>query len=96
MPALDSHTGAAPDLDATVPVDHWVLLSTDETPSGWGEPVDYPRNTHHSLRTFLPDTIVGRYYGRERPLLNADFTISHRDLLTGDLDRLTRLQPTRR
>ncbi|MGW2769962.1 hypothetical protein [Streptomyces sp. NPDC001275] len=96
VPALDSHSGAAPDLDTSVPVDHWVLLSTDQAPSGWGESVDYPRGMRHSLRTFLPAAVVGRYYGREQTLLNGDFTIRHRDLLAGDLDRVERLQPTRR
>ncbi|MDT0466452.1 hypothetical protein [Streptomyces gibsoniae] len=79
-----------------MPVDHWVLLSTDQAPAGWGEPVDYPRDMRHSLRTFLPDAVTGRHYGREQALPNGDFTISHRDLLAGDLDRITRLQPTRR
>ncbi|MFB6963008.1 hypothetical protein ACFCYB_40120 [Streptomyces sp. NPDC056309] len=44
----------------------------------------------------LPAAVVGRYYGREQTLLNGDFTIRHRDLLAGDLDRIERLQPTRR
>lgn len=96
VPALDSHTGGAPDLATAVPVDHWVLLSTDQAPSGWGVPVDYPRDMRHSLRTFLPTSVVGRYYGRGLTLLNGDFTISHHDLLVGDLDRITRVQPTRR
>jgi hypothetical protein len=96
LPALDSHTGAVPDLDIAVPVDHWVLLSTDQAPAGWGEPVDYPGNMRHSLRTFLPTAVVGRHYGGGQALLNGDFTISHRDLLAGDLDRITRLQPPRR
>ena len=96
LPALDSHNGAAPDLDTAVPVDHWVLLSSDRAPVGWGEPVDYPRDMRHSLRTFLPATVVGRHYGRGQALLNGDFAISHHDLLAGDLDRITRLQPTRR
>ncbi|MGW0755710.1 hypothetical protein ACWD1Y_04315 [Streptomyces sp. NPDC002814] len=96
VPALDSHTGAAPDLDAAVTVDHWVLLSTDQAPAGWGEPVDYPRNMRHSLRAFLPTAVVGRYYGEGLTLLNGDFTISHRSLLASDLDRIDRLQPTSR
>ncbi|MFJ9456362.1 hypothetical protein ACIRST_14875 [Kitasatospora sp. NPDC101447] len=96
VPALDSHTGAAPDLDSVVPVDHWVLLSTDQAPPGWGEPVDYPRSMRHSLRSFLPDEVVGRYYGGGEALPNGDFTISHSDLLTGDLDLVERRQPTRR
>ncbi|MFF7048648.1 hypothetical protein ACFY94_09860 [Streptomyces griseorubiginosus] len=96
LPALDSHTGAVPDLDAAVPVDHWVLFSTDEAPAGWGELVDYPGNMRHSLRAFLPTTVVGRYYGEGQALPNGDFAISHRNLLSGDLDRIERLQPTRR
>ncbi|MFD4977202.1 hypothetical protein [Streptomyces sp. NPDC058424] len=96
VPALDSYTGAAPDLDTSVPVDHWVLLSTDQAPYGWGESVDYPGGMRHSLRAFLPAAVVGRYYGREQSLPNGDFTIRHRDLLAGDLNRIERLQPTRR
>ncbi|KMS77605.1 MULTISPECIES: hypothetical protein [Streptomyces] len=96
VPALDSHTGTAPDLDASVTVDHWVLLSTDRAPAGWGEPVDYPKNMRHSLRAFLPTAVVGRYYGEGQTLTNGDFTISHRNLLAGDLDRIERLRPTRR
>lgn len=73
---------------------HWVLLSTDQAPSNWGVHVDYPKDMRHSLRTFLPTSVVGRYYGRGHTLLNGDFTISHHDLLAGDLDRITRVQPT--
>ncbi|MFF4309523.1 hypothetical protein [Streptomyces sp. NPDC001507] len=96
VPALDSHTGAAPDLDAGVPADHWVLLSTDQAPSDWGAPVTYPRDMRHHLRAFLPATVLGRRFGREQTLPNGDFTISHRDLLSGDLDRIERLRPTLR
>ncbi|MBB1247009.1 hypothetical protein GL263_26190, partial [Streptomyces durbertensis] len=41
-PALDCHTGGPPDLTADVPVDHWVILGTDEAPADWGVPVTYP------------------------------------------------------
>ncbi|MFG3093386.1 hypothetical protein [Streptomyces sp. NPDC048202] len=95
VPALDSHTGKAPDLDTDVPVDHWVLLATDQAPTGWGTPVEYPENMRHRLRAFLPDTVVGRHYGEGRMLPNGDFTISHDDLLTGDLDHVERTQPAR-
>ncbi|ANP49146.1 hypothetical protein J2Z21_002253 [Streptomyces griseochromogenes] len=96
LPALDSHTGGPPDLDAEVPVDHWVLLATDQSPVGWGVPVEHPPNMRHSLRTFLPDAVVGRHFGDGRALLNGDFAIGHDDLLAGDLDRIERLRPTRR
>ncbi|MFI5683746.1 hypothetical protein [Streptomyces sp. NPDC051636] len=94
LPALDSHTGGAPDLDADVPVDHWVLFSTDQAPDGWGAPVAYPARMRHSLRAFLPGTVVGRYYGDGQALANGDFCISHSDLLGGDLDRVERRRPS--
>ncbi|MEU6842935.1 hypothetical protein ABZ930_13820 [Streptomyces sp. NPDC046716] len=92
LPALDSHTGGPPDLDATVPVDHWVLYSTDEAPPGWGAPVPHPPTTRHRLRTFLPTTVMGRHYGAGQPLPNGDFTLTHDALLSGDLDRVERRQ----
>ncbi|MGW3339650.1 hypothetical protein ACWDCL_19480 [Streptomyces sp. NPDC001009] len=94
-PALDAHTGKAPDLDAVVPVDHWVLFSTDEAPTDWGTAIDHPEDMRHRLRAFLPDTVVGRHYGEGQALPNGDFTITHRDLLTGDLDRIERTRPPR-
>jgi hypothetical protein len=94
VPALDCHTGKAPDLDATVPVDHWVLFATDEAPQDWGNPVEYPADMRHSLRDFLPDTVLGSYYGDDEELVNGDFAIGHRDLLDGALDRVTRLRPS--
>ncbi|MCX5444956.1 hypothetical protein [Streptomyces nigrescens] len=93
LPALDCHTGAAPDLDAEVPVDHWVLLSTDQAPEGWGEPVEYPKDMRHRLRAFLPGTVVGEYYGGT--MVNGDFSIAHDDLIADGLDRMQRLQPVR-
>ncbi|MFE2823463.1 hypothetical protein [Streptomyces sp. NPDC059271] len=96
VPALEGHTGRAPDLDANVPVDHWVLFSTDQAPSDWGAPVMHPEDMRHSLRTFFPSAVVGWHYGGGETLPNGDFTISHRDLLTGDLNRIERLQPIRR
>ncbi|MFF5157774.1 hypothetical protein ACFY3N_16230 [Streptomyces sp. NPDC000348] len=96
LPSLDSHTGEAPDLDAAVPVDHWVLFSTDRAPAGWGASVDHPRNIRHDLRAFLPTAVMGRHYGAGRTLPNGDFALSHRDLLAGDLDRIGRLRPARR
>ncbi|MFJ2740619.1 hypothetical protein ACIO3O_13220 [Streptomyces sp. NPDC087440] len=96
VPALDSHTGGAPDLDAAVPVDHWVLFASDEAPADWGEPVRYPGNIRDRLRAFLPATVVGRYFGADQDLPNGDFTVTHHDLLTHgpDLDRVERLRPT--
>ncbi|WNE94522.1 hypothetical protein PS467_03840 [Streptomyces luomodiensis] len=92
VPALDCHTGGPPDPDAEVAVDHWVLFGTDEAPEGWGEPVDYPAGMRHELRSYLPGTVVGAYFG-DRLLSNGDFAIGHDDLLAGDLSRVRRLRP---
>ncbi|MER7111281.1 hypothetical protein [Streptomyces sp. NPDC000229] len=92
LPALDCHTGGAPDLAADVEVDHWVLFSTDEAPDGWGEPVVYPSGMRHRLREFLPPRVMGaRYEGR---LPNGDFVIQHDELLNGDLGEVRRLGPS--
>ncbi|MGW0846183.1 hypothetical protein ACWD26_39835 [Streptomyces sp. NPDC002787] len=91
LPALDCHTGGVPDLDSPVPVDHWVVLGTDEAPPDWGAPVAYDPAMRHRLRAYLPGTVVGRHFDGTLP--NGDFAISHADLLTGDVERLTRLQP---
>ncbi|WP_055715338.1 hypothetical protein [Streptomyces torulosus] len=79
LPALDCHTGAVPDPDALVDTDHWVILGTDAAPDGWGSPVDHDPAMRHALRSFLPNTVVGRHFGG--PLRNGDFTISHEELL---------------
>lgn len=93
VPALDCHTGGAPDLDAVVPVDHWVLFSSDQAPDGWGVPVEYPADMRHRLLTFLPGAVMGRKYGDGLALPNGDFSLGHQDLLAGDLDRVERLRP---
>ncbi|MFE4170878.1 hypothetical protein ACFRR7_02325 [Streptomyces sp. NPDC056909] len=94
LPALDCHTGGPPDLKGKVSADHWVLYGTDEAPPGWGEPVGYPPRMRHELRGFLPDTVMGTYFG-ERPLPNGDFVLPHEDLLAGRLNRIRRLPPSR-
>ena len=83
VPALDSHSSGAPELDAVVPVDHWVLFSSDEADGEWGAAVGYPRRIRNGLRGFLPDRVVGRCYGGGEPLGNGDFGIGHRGLLAG-------------
>jgi hypothetical protein len=94
VPALDSHTGKAQDLNAAVPVDHWVLLSTDQAPPAGAPPSTTPGTC---VTACDPSTAaVGRHYGEGQALPNGDFAISHRDLLAGDLDRIERLQPTHR
>lgn len=93
VPAIDGHSGGAPELDAVVPVDHWVLFSSDEAGDGWGAAVEYPKRMRHTLRGLLPDRVVGRYFGDGEALVNGDFGIGHRELLAGELDRIERRRP---
>jgi hypothetical protein len=91
VPAVDSHTGEPPKLNAHVLVDHWVILGTDEAPPGWGRSVDYGPEVDPGLREFLPDTVVGSYIGGGR--LNGDFALNHDVLLAGDPPQMRRLVP---
>ncbi|MFE0703976.1 hypothetical protein [Streptomyces sp. NPDC058872] len=91
LPALDCHTGGVPPLDADVATDHWVVYGTDEAPEGWGVPVPDRKRMRHELRSFLPDRIMGEYYGE--PMPNGDFVLRHEDLLAGDLARVRRVGP---
>ncbi|UUU31267.1 hypothetical protein JIX56_15910 [Streptomyces sp. CA-210063] len=91
LPALDCHTGGVPDLDSPVPVDHWVILGSDEAPADWGAPVAYDPAMRHGLRDYLPGTVIGWHFDGTLP--NGDFAISHDDLLSGDPERVTRVRP---
>ncbi|MFG2329812.1 hypothetical protein ACGFMM_09300 [Streptomyces sp. NPDC048604] len=93
LPALDCHTGAAPDPGVPVPTDHWLLFGSDEVPADWGVPVSYPQKLRHSLLDYLPQRIVGTYC--DEPLPNGDFVLRHQDLLDGRLEAVRRLVPDR-
>jgi hypothetical protein len=88
-PALDCHTGAAPDPRGWVRPDHWVIVGLDDPPGDWGVPVRYRRDPG-PLRPFLPRRVIGQEitYGHLR---NGDFAISLDDARAGRIDRLTRL-----
>ena len=88
-PALDGHTGDAPDPDGWVHPDHWVVLGLDEAPEGWGSPVRY-RQPLGPLTAFLPSQVIGRQvqYGYVR---NGDFVISFDDVRAGRVEELARL-----
>ncbi|MDN3357125.1 hypothetical protein [Actinomadura sp. DC4] len=96
LPAIDCHTGAIPEIGAPVPVDHWVILGTDEpvpgapgwetAPTDWSEDVrDGPAGP------FLPEWIAGRTYTGLHP--NGDFTIACADLEAGRLEAMSRVGP---
>ncbi|MDA0564207.1 hypothetical protein LG943_07690 [Streptomonospora sp. S1-112] len=90
-PALDSHTGGAPDPAARVRTDHTVLFGTDEAAPGWGSPVHYRDTLGPGLAPFLPRAVVGARFHGWMP--NGDFAIPHADLLAGDLRAVRRVGP---
>jgi len=87
-PALDAHTGRAPDPDALVRPDAWVLVGLDDPPDGWGARVWY-RADPGPLAPFLPRRVIGRQVAGE--VRNGDFVISLADVRAGRMDRLCRL-----
>jgi hypothetical protein len=93
LPAIDCHTGAAPDLRASVSTDHTVVFATDDAAEDWGSPVLYeqPWGMRHTLRAFLPKRVMGARFNEFLP--NGDFAITHEDLLRGNVDRIERLVP---
>ena len=93
LPAIDCHTGAAPDLRATVLTDHTVVFATDAAPEGWGNPVGYrqAKKMREKLRAFLPERVMGARFSEMLP--NGDFAIAHDDLVRGSLGRVERLVP---
>jgi hypothetical protein len=95
LPAIDCHTGAAPDLEASVRTDHTVIFATDRAIDGWGKPVSYSQagQMRHDLRAFLPEQVLGERFTEMLP--NGDFAITHDDLVRGDLGRIERLAPGR-
>ncbi|MCE6998978.1 hypothetical protein LZG04_29870 [Saccharothrix sp. S26] len=93
LPALDSHTGEVPDLDARVRPDHWLIFGTDEAGEEWGHPVDHGGTMRHKLREFLSDRVIGARFEYE-PLPNGDFVLAHDDLVRGDPSKVRRLSPT--
>jgi hypothetical protein len=70
------------------------LFGSDEAPPGWGRKVDYPAVMSPGLRSYLPDTVIGRYYGRDQPMPNGDFALDRNDVFLNDPEnRIRRVQP---
>lgn len=68
-PALDCHTGNAPDIYENVPIDHFLFFSNLYAPMGTR--VRYSRNVPSEVAPFLPEEITGKEFtGR---MLNGDF-----------------------
>lgn len=94
MPAIDCHTGGAPDLGAGVLTDHWLVFGADDAPEGVGIPFHYRDGPGSALRDFMPTKIVGERHNQVA--LNGDFALSIRDVLSNNMSGLLRLQPVTR
>lgn len=87
LPALDSHTGEVPNIDAMVGVDHWVITSTFDQDEGTS--VSY-REQAGGLELFLPKKITGRKFSGL--MENGDF-ITHRYFVQKGHHGYSRVRP---
>jgi len=70
-PALDAHSGNAPDLTEHVRVDHSVVFGS--TRNSRGAPVRFRREVPKHITGFIADRVVGREF--QTALTNGDFAI---------------------
>ena len=70
-PALDAHSGNAPDLTEHVRVDHSVVFGS--TLHSRGQPVRYRREVPRHVSPFVADRVVGEEF--QTALTNGDFAI---------------------
>lgn len=85
FPALDAHTGRAPDIRANVDVDHALMFSADGlTESNGGSRVYYRDSLDGkpgSLATFLPEFVIGQHFIGKLP--QGDFSVRVDNLRAG-------------
>ena len=90
LPSIDCHTGAVPDLDRAVEVDHWVILGDRERRSPYMQEVKYSeaRAMSKLARALLPKWVIGRKFVGTLP--NTDFIFPVDALNTGKPDLIKR------
>ncbi|MDH3752513.1 MAG: hypothetical protein OEU32_01475 [Acidimicrobiia bacterium] len=79
-PAIDAHTGGLPDLDASVDVDHRVVLGTIDGDGGM--PVRYSDPLDDDVGSLLPERVVGADFAGSR-LPNGDFVTAVESIRRG-------------
>ncbi len=83
LPALDCHTGAVPDLDAEVRVDHILAVGSlwaDECLAGkW---VSYRDGIPQTVKPYLTERVIGGRY--DLPMPNGDFVCHTEDVRAGE------------
>lgn len=72
LPTIDAHTGAPPDLDEEVNVDHWVMIGSQSNESDSMYPVYYSKKLPPLAAALLPKFVTGEYFTGRR-MKNGDF-----------------------
>jgi hypothetical protein len=100
FPALDAHTGKPPDLNASVLVDHCLVVASDKAErfqdpfhmlcSPWRE-FAYNRDRRSDTNDFMPDRVMGRLYNGMMP--QGDFVFRVNDVRHGIFEPLRVLPP---
>lgn len=80
FPAVDAHSGKAPDLKAEVDVDHMILASSHRMKGGSSVHYTDP-SISNEMRTWLPKAAIGG--GFHRPMPNGDFVMMIDDVRKG-------------
>lgn len=89
-PALDSHTGDVPDLNAQVYVDHTVLVASRFGKNSGGNRVHYSRSLPQPVQNWVTERIMGRQY--KEKMWNGDFVFNIDDVRNWDY-RAKRVEP---
>jgi len=92
FPAVDAHTGHAPDLTTSVQTDHYVFIGSDIqfNKYSWHE-VYYDFYTDKNLKMFLPKFVAGERFTVN--MLNGDFVGDYESIKIHATDALTRHIP---
>ena len=92
LPAVDAHTGHAPDLSKIVQTDHYVFLGSDQNfdPNTWHEAY-YDFYTDKKLKFFLPEFVTGQKF--KKSMINGDFVAPFHTIATHGTEALTRYVP---
>lgn len=83
FPALDAHDGSAPDLRATVDVDHAIIFGSHKCGDS-GSEVYYTDTLPEPVRTLLPARVFGSQLNKRMP--QGDFLVPVKSLRAGSFD----------
>lgn len=90
-PAIDSHTGDVPNLNAQVEVDHTLVVGIDGAPEGKGQRVNYQDQIPAHIRPYVPNRVIGARVHTWMP--NGDFVFRMDQVEKGDFKPMRLLPP---